>query len=67
MVVAYLLFNFAGRLSVALFGLTFDLNEVDGIEFPVMVADWGRVDWFENDTALPPEPYYALPFTSVGE
>lgn len=36
----YLLFNIIGRLSVAGFGLTFDLNEVDGIEYPVKVTSW---------------------------
>jgi len=39
-VLAYLLLSMAGRLSVAVFGLTFDLTEVTGIEYPVTVANW---------------------------
>ncbi|KAK1833234.1 hypothetical protein QBC39DRAFT_370122 [Podospora conica] len=36
----YMVVNVGGRLSVAAFGLTFDLDEVSGIEYPVVVANW---------------------------
>ncbi|KAK3352775.1 hypothetical protein B0T25DRAFT_455920, partial [Lasiosphaeria hispida] len=39
-VLLYLLHNVGGRLSVATFGLTFDLNEFSGIEYPIVVANW---------------------------
>jgi hypothetical protein len=67
MVLAYLLFNIAGRLSVALFGLTFDINEVDGIEFPVMVTDWSKVDWTEFDFEVDPQTGQLKNLTSVGK
>ncbi|KAK0611296.1 hypothetical protein B0T14DRAFT_325418 [Immersiella caudata] len=46
-VLAYLLFNIVGRLSVATFGLTFDLNEEDAVEYPAMVTDWGSSSWLD--------------------
>ncbi|RVD80415.1 uncharacterized protein DFL_008312 [Arthrobotrys flagrans] len=46
-VAGFLLINIIGRLSVAAFGLTFDLNELPGIEYPVMVTDWGSKDWLD--------------------
>ncbi|KAK6507928.1 hypothetical protein TWF481_006349 [Arthrobotrys musiformis] len=46
-VAIFLVVNIAGRLSVAVFGLTFDLNEQPGIEYPVMVTDWSTGDWFD--------------------
>lgn len=45
-VLVYLISNITSRLSVAWFGLTYDLNEIDGIEYPAMVSDWGTRDWF---------------------
>ncbi|RYP28805.1 hypothetical protein DL767_007023 [Monosporascus sp. MG133] len=42
----YLLVNIVSRLSIAAFGLTFDLNEVTGIEYPVKVTDWSTDEWF---------------------
>ncbi|KAH8587889.1 hypothetical protein B0O99DRAFT_583890 [Bisporella sp. PMI_857] len=42
----YLLLNVIGRLSVAAFGLTFDLNELPGIEYPVKLTDWSTPAWF---------------------
>ncbi|KAK4443860.1 hypothetical protein QBC34DRAFT_361207 [Podospora aff. communis PSN243] len=44
-VLVYLLFNIVGRLSVAIFGLTYDLNEHDAVEYPVMVTDWSSGSW----------------------
>ncbi|KAH7558279.1 hypothetical protein J3E72DRAFT_370553 [Bipolaris maydis] len=47
----YLLANITGRLSVAAFGLTFDLNKEPRIEYPIKIANWGTDDWFD-DSAL---------------
>jgi hypothetical protein len=44
-VLAYLLFNIIGRLSVAAFGLTYDLNENASVDYPVMLHDFGHWDW----------------------
>ena len=44
----YLLVNIIGRLSVAVFGLTFDLNEQPGIEYPTRVTNWDTNDWFDD-------------------
>ncbi|KAF8537135.1 hypothetical protein BDD12DRAFT_691987, partial [Trichophaea hybrida] len=32
--------NIAGRLSVALFGLTFNLVDVPSVDYPIMVSNW---------------------------
>ncbi|KAJ5031368.1 hypothetical protein PSV08DRAFT_173340 [Bipolaris maydis] len=50
-VMIYLLANITGRLSVAAFGLTFDLNKEPRIEYPIKIANWGTDDWFD-DSAL---------------
>ena len=39
-VALYLITNVAGRLSVAIFGLTFSLNDESGINYAVRVTDW---------------------------
>ncbi|EGS21200.1 uncharacterized protein CTHT_0030460 [Thermochaetoides thermophila DSM 1495] len=41
----YLLVNIFGRLSVAIFGLTYNLNDTVLTEYPVMVNDFGFKDW----------------------
>ncbi|EMD96751.1 hypothetical protein COCC4DRAFT_62250 [Bipolaris maydis ATCC 48331] len=43
-VMIYLLANITGRLSVAAFGLTFDLNKEPRIEYPIKIANWGTDD-----------------------
>ncbi|GAB1318624.1 hypothetical protein MFIFM68171_08834 [Madurella fahalii] len=40
-VLAYLLLDIIGRLSLATFGLTYDLNENAGVNYPVMLNDFG--------------------------
>lgn len=47
----YLLADIIGRISVAAFGLTFDLNEEPRIEYPTKLTNWGTSDWF-NDYVL---------------
>lgn len=44
-VLVYLLANIIGRLSVAAFGLTFDLNEEQRIEYPTSITNWNTKDW----------------------
>ena len=53
-VVAYLLLSVGGRLSVAVFGLTFDLNEASGVEYPVMIANWNAS---LLQAPAPPDPH----------
>lgn len=50
-VMVYLLADIIGRISVAAFGLTFDLNEEPRIEYPTKLTNWGTSDWF-NDYVL---------------
>jgi hypothetical protein len=50
-VLAYLLVNIIGRLSVATFGLTYDLNENAKVDYPVMLHDFGIRDWMQLDTS----------------
>ncbi|KAF2262562.1 hypothetical protein CC78DRAFT_606095 [Lojkania enalia] len=50
-VTLYLLVNIIGRLSVASFGLTFDLNEIPGVEYPVIITDWSTDAWFNKSVA----------------
>jgi len=58
-VALYLLINIIGRLSVAAFGLTFDLNELPGIEYPVMLSDWSPIGSMNASTSLSGvNPYY---------
>ncbi|KAK5655738.1 hypothetical protein OQA88_5275 [Cercophora sp. LCS_1] len=49
-VLAYLVVNIIGRLSVAAFGLTYDLNENAGIDYPVMLPDFGAREWMKLET-----------------
>ncbi|KAK0711757.1 hypothetical protein B0H67DRAFT_491133 [Lasiosphaeris hirsuta] len=48
-VLAYLVVNIIGRLSVAIFGLTYDLNEKAGVEYPVTLPDFGTRGWMQLD------------------
>jgi len=59
-VALYLLVNIIGRLSVAGFGLTFDLNELPGIEYPVLLPDWSPIGSMNaSSTSLTGvNPYY---------
>jgi hypothetical protein len=47
-VTIYLIINITGRLSIATLGLTYDLNELPGIEYPVKLTDWGTDAWFNS-------------------
>jgi len=49
-VVVYLIVNIIGRLSVAAFGLTFDLNEQPGIDYPIKITNWNTDEWLNQST-----------------
>lgn len=51
-VALYLFANITSRLSVASFGLTFELNDVADIEYPIMVTDWGTDDFDMSDWGM---------------
>jgi hypothetical protein len=48
-VLIYLVVNILGRLSVAVFGLTYDLNENAGIEYPVLLPDFSGPEWMRRE------------------
>ncbi|KAH7305308.1 hypothetical protein B0I35DRAFT_464917 [Stachybotrys elegans] len=51
-ITAYLLLNVGVRFSVAGFGLTFELQETPGVNFPAMTPDWTSREWFPIEPAL---------------
>ena len=58
----YLLTNILGRLSVAIFGLAFNLNDEKGIEYPILATNWTSASWTRNidlfaDTPGAPKGY----------
>jgi hypothetical protein len=46
----YLVYNMVGRLCVAGFGVTYDVNEI--VSFPVLITDWSSLDWFDINSGL---------------
>ena len=44
----YVFVNMVSRLSIAAFGLTYDLNEAARVEYPVKVTDWSTDGWFST-------------------
>jgi hypothetical protein len=50
-VLVYLLVSIVGRLSVAAFGLTYDLNEQPGLEYPIKITDWHTSEWFNESVS----------------
>ncbi|KAK3349081.1 hypothetical protein B0T25DRAFT_569733 [Lasiosphaeria hispida] len=51
-VLLYLTVNIIGRLSVAAFGLTYDLNENAGVEYPPKVTDFGSSNWINGNDSV---------------
>ncbi|PUU83795.1 hypothetical protein B9Z19DRAFT_1038365 [Tuber borchii] len=53
-VAAYLLINIFGRLSVAVFGLTYNTMDRTGIEYPILSTNWDSVSWagYSNASAI---------------
>ncbi|KAG0137900.1 hypothetical protein HOY82DRAFT_496838 [Tuber indicum] len=54
-VTAYLVVNVVGRLSVAIFGLAYNMTDKTGIEYPILATNWTSALWtdriFPNGTA----------------
>ena len=44
-VTAYLITNVLGRLSVATFGLAYNMMDKKGIEYPILATNWASVSW----------------------
>ncbi|PWW74540.1 hypothetical protein C7212DRAFT_209427, partial [Tuber magnatum] len=42
---AYLIANVAGRLSVAIFGLAYNMTDKTGIEHPILATNWTSAPW----------------------
>ncbi|CUS15583.1 unnamed protein product, partial [Tuber aestivum] len=56
-VTAYLVTNLVGRLSVAAFGLAYNMTDDAGVVDPILKSDWGSALWangsFEDKTKAP--------------
>ncbi|KAG0137921.1 hypothetical protein HOY82DRAFT_512807 [Tuber indicum] len=54
-VTAYLATNVIGRLSVAIFGLAYNMTDTTGIEYPILATNWTSASWtgriFSDGTA----------------
>ncbi|KAK4196908.1 hypothetical protein QBC40DRAFT_312485 [Triangularia verruculosa] len=50
-VLLYFIVSILARISVAGLGLTFELSEEDGVDYPVMATDWSNPGWITE-----PEP-----------
>jgi len=50
-VAAYLIINVFGRLSVAVFGLTYNMMDQTGIEYPILSTNWTSVPWTSYSNA----------------
>ena len=44
-VIVYLLTNVLGRLSVAIFGLAYNMMDKTGIEYPILATNWTSASW----------------------
>lgn len=64
-VAVYLITNVLGRLSVATFGLTYDLNENVGVEYPAKVTDFGSGSWVHGNETVRNMRMYLAPETSL--
>ena len=67
-VTAYLILNVFGRLSVAAFGLTYNIMDRTGIEYPILSTNWASVSWasyYNASTVLP--VYLYNPGTADGK
>src|ERR1044071_4645827 len=63
----YLFINIVGRLSIAILGLTYDMNEATSIVYPVQITDWSTPHWFNTSRDSIPIHYSGTTaFTSDG-
>lgn len=44
-VTVYLVINIFGRLSVAIFGLAYNMTNETGIDYPILGTNWTSVSW----------------------
>ena len=44
-VAGYLMINVFGRLSVAAFGLTYNMMDRTGVGYPILSTNWASVSW----------------------
>jgi len=53
--VVYLFINVAGRLSVAVFGLSFNIEDQPGVLHPATMSNWSTTDWIhpKYDATIP--------------
>ncbi|KAG0634063.1 hypothetical protein HOY80DRAFT_1100913, partial [Tuber brumale] len=62
-VTAYLVTNVVGRLSVAIFGLAYNMTDKTGIEYPILATNWTSALWTDpilsNVTGDNPSPDWA--------
>jgi len=47
-VTLYLITNVLGRLSVAIFGLAYNMMDKTGIEYPILATNWTSASWSGN-------------------
>ena len=52
-VTVYLIINVLGRLSVAIFGLAYNMMDKTGIDYPILATNWTSVSWTSDvDTTI---------------
>ncbi|KAG0634071.1 hypothetical protein HOY80DRAFT_1100964 [Tuber brumale] len=71
-VAAYLVTNVVGRLSVAVFGLAYNMTDKTGIEYPILATNWTSASWtgkiFSNWTDIySAEGKETAPWTCIGD
>jgi len=47
-VTIYLTINVLGRLSVAIFGLAYNMLDKTGIDYPILATNWTSISWAGN-------------------
>jgi len=63
-VTIYFIINVLGRLSVAIFGLAYNMMDKTGIEYPILATNWTSVSWTNhvnpttNAVVHPPIPNF---------
>jgi len=50
-VTVYLVTNVFGRLTVAIFGLAYNMMDQTGIEYPILATNWTSVSWTSHVNA----------------
>ncbi|PUU83782.1 hypothetical protein B9Z19DRAFT_962341 [Tuber borchii] len=63
-VTAYLITNVLGRLSVAIFGLAYNMMDNTGIRHPILATNWASASWTNHADTATKEVYGPDPFDS---